>query len=65
MLILRCFSSIFPRQWGKGSRERLEGKLGRRTFIWVEEGITEKGLDDCDKCKDNPIANIRQGHNLF
>ena len=33
--------------------------------MWVEEGITQKGLDDCDKCKDNPIANIRHGHNLF
>lgn len=49
----------------KKVRERLDGKLGRRTFIWVEEEITGKGLDDCDTCKDNPTVKIRHEHNLF
>lgn len=44
--------------------ERLDGKLGR-TFIQVEERVTEKDFDSGDKCKDNPIGKTGNGHNVF
>lgn len=32
--------------------------VGKKTFIWAEDGVPGKALDSCDKCEDNPTGKI-------